>query len=138
MHRYWSIYSDGLPGKSAGDGLQTAPSNHSKRKSVLANYSLPTGPKKKAKTSAEGQGQEAPAAPEQAGGAATTDDSSASTGASAGAEGRGSAAAAGGSLLPSPALPYSELYAIFGDKLHPFLPTAARPGAATIVDVPAL
>jgi hypothetical protein len=51
-------------------------------------------------------------------------------------------AAAGGSQLPAPALPYSELYAIFGDKLHPFLPTgaaaAARPGAAAIADIPAL
>lgn len=99
VHRYWSLYSDEPPGQSAGDAHQDwrVPSSHSKRKSVLANYSLPKQPKK-AKTDADGQAQEtAAAAADQA--TATRESSS-------------EAGGAAGSQLPAPALPYSELYAI--------------------------
>lgn len=134
MHRYWSLYSESDP---TANPATDARRHKSKRKSVLSNYSLPDGSKKKARIDAQGQGGESAA--EKAADASTT--AGGGGAAAAGAEGGDAEAEAAGSRLPTPALPYSELYAIFGDKLQPFLPTAAagavQPGAA-IADVPAL
>jgi hypothetical protein len=130
IHRYWSLYSDShpiaKPGQQGG-AARVAPASHGKRKSVLSNYSLPGS--KKSKTDGEGGGAgakegEAAEAKKPGGGAAAAS----------------AVGSSGGGQLPAPALPYSELYAIFGDKLQPFLPPAgAAPAAvAGVADTPAL
>lgn len=75
----------------------------SKRKTVLGNYALPAAKKLKSEK------------------AAADDSSAGNLAAAAQSDSAGGAAAA---ALPSPAMPYDELYAIFGDKLQPFLPVA--------------
>lgn len=78
-------------------------------RTVLSHYAVPAAKKPKSEKAA----------------ADASDTAAAGNLAAAAAPGEAPAAAAAAAVdLPSPAVPYDELYAIFGDKLQPFLPVA--------------
>lgn len=135
VKRYWNLF-DPSPSGSARPGAPTAAGKGGTKRvaSVMSQYAVPSA--KRGKAAGDGDSGAAaaepptetdarqPAAAEASTASAGVGAGTATAGAAAAAEGGGRAAAVTQDGLPTHALPYDELYALFGDQLLPYLPSS--------------